>query len=188
MKKWITISLILSLLSVVLMPLPVVASDTASMSASGVITGISEPVEFTTGNGGNIKVISRDIYGSFTTVNILDDDGIPDDEDILGDFVMNYKANIELATQSGNFSGTLTSGIYMFRVNGYIQPVQLVPVPSSPGAFTGISTSTGQWTLKGDDNSHGTFTATVYFVPTPDGHVAYVLPGSTFSMIGVWAE
>lgn len=176
MKKQVFISLMFSLLLVVLTPFVVVASAPVSMSASGVITGISESGEFAAGNSGNIKVVNRSIYGSFTA------------GDILGDFVMNYKANIELATQSGNFNGALTTGSYVFKVNGQVQPVQLVPVPDSPGAYIGISVSTGQWTLKTDAYSKGTFTATIYFVPTPDGHVAYVLPGSTFNMTGVWTQ
>lgn len=169
--KRILIALLVLLSS--LMPVAGV-SAAEPMEASGTVTSISEPVERPAGSSGNIIVFSRDIIGTFTG------------GELSGDFIMTYKANVELATQSGNFNGTLTVGSYIFKVNGKVEPVQLLPVPETPGAYICLLKVNGNWSLKDNDAATGTFTATIYFVPTAEGHVDYVLPGSTFSMSGVW--
>ncbi len=169
------IGIIALLLLVLVLPGTALAAK-VPVSAYGVITSISESEEFPAGTSGRIKVVSRTIYGSFTS------------GDILGSFTMTYKANVELATQAGNLAGTLTTGPHLFYVSGYIQPVQWIPIPGSPDAYTGLLTATGEWALGDpkDDRGSGTFTARIVFVPTPDGHVASILPGSEFTMSGVW--
>lgn len=169
MKKKFWLSTILGILLAIMVPATAMAA-TVPMSASGVITSISETYGKPAGGSGNYLVLDRYIYGAFTS------------GDILGDFTLNYRGTIDIATQSGPITGKLTTGSYKFNVDGHVQPVQWTP---ADGGYIGKSVTTGNWTDPNGSGS-GTYTAEVYFVPTPDGHVASVLPGSIFSMSGKW--
>ena len=96
---------------------------------------------------------------------------------------MTYKANVELATQAGNLHGTLETGAYTFRVNGKIQPLEMVPI--SPEIYLPKLTINGQWTLTDGARGQGDFEAWVLFIPTPEGHVGTII-ASSFTMTGNW--
>ena len=163
LKRVLLIGIVLGLLTALMLPGSVLAKQ-EEMSASGIITGISESTESPAGTSGRIVVAERSIYGTFTSGSLS------------GDFVMTYEANVDFQTQSGNLSGTLVADSFTFSVNGHIQPVQWLEVPDG---YIGSITISGSWDLQTGDGN-GTYIATLLFVPTPEGHVAYVLPGSTF--------
>lgn len=145
-------------------------AENVPMSASGVITSISETYGKPAGSSGNFLVLDRYIYGTFTS------------GDVLGNFTMNYRGTIDITTQSGPITGTLTSSTGIFNVKGQLQPVIWTKTDTG---MVGESVATGNWATQ-IGSGQGTFTADVYFVPTPDGHVASVLSGSTFTMSGKW--
>ncbi len=174
MKRWSLSGIALVITLSLFTPAIPVAAAHEDLDASGPITGISESYEKPAGDSGRIVVISRSIYGTFASGGLL------------GDFVMTYKANVELATQAGNFSGTMTRGPYVFNVWGKSDPVQWIPVPDSPGAYIGRSTASGSWDMASGGNSAGTFTTVLIFVPTAEGHIASILPGSNVTMTGLW--
>jgi hypothetical protein len=161
----------LCLVFTVLSPVPALAAEPVSLSASGCVNAVSEATDFPAGKSGRFVVTERDVYGMFTS------------GDIQGDFVMTYHANVELATQAGNFKGMLVCGPCKFLVTGKAQPVEFSPVP---GGFIGMLKSTGHWTLLEGATGQGTFETRLDFIPTPDGHIAQVLPSSVFTISGRW--
>jgi hypothetical protein len=151
----------------------ILAAAPTSMSAAGTVDSISGTVGFPTGISGNYKVTSRTISGAFTS------------GDLSGDYSFTYRANVDLNTQAGNFNGDLISGSLQFDAWGQSYPVQWSLSSDSPVGYIGTSSVTGQWSGHGWSGS-GIFNATFSFVPTPDGHIDYILPGSTISMSGQW--
>ncbi len=146
----------------------VVNAAPESFSTSGSITDISAANEQPAGNSGRFVVYERTATGFFN------------DGDLDGPFSMIYKANVELATQAGTMSGKLTSGSFTFAVSGKSQPISWFSVDGGM-----IGQLSGRWnssTQKVD--GEGTFTSNILFIPTPDGHISRVLPGSFFSMTG----
>ena len=65
-------------------------------------------------DSGRWVVVEREIKGNFSGPNIV------------GPFAMDYKANVELATQAGNFRGILKAGEQVLNVNGTIDPLTFV--------------------------------------------------------------
>lgn len=192
-KKVVLILLTLVLVLAFSMPTVALAKAPVALNANGVIASIDEGTVFPAGNSGRYVVASRTILGTLTG-------------DINGDFTLNYKANVELATQAGNLHGTLQTASTSLEVNGTIQPLQLyygniyyfygwyyssnfgwvrlyyVPdVGVVPLFYLEIN---GHWTALDGAKGNGDFTASVIFVPTPDGHVAFVVPGSQLTMTG----
>ncbi len=166
------IGVAVALLAVGLLPGAVTAKQ-QSMEAIGTIDYISGTVGSPDGNSGNYKVTSRTVTGTFTS------------GDLTGGYSMTYKANVDLNTQAGNMSGQLSTDQYSIDVSGTSDPVQWSPSSDSPMGYVGTSSASGTWQLHGGPGS-GTFSTTFSFVPTIDGHIAYILPGSTFELKGQW--
>ena len=183
-KRLFFISLVLALVMTTLMPVTVFAAKPADFSASGTITGISPGDVFPAGESGRWVVAERELTGTF-----------PDGEDISGDFTLTYKANVELATQAGNLHGELAmnDGSYVLKVNGKIEPLAFagwyLPPGVDPNYPNGIPllqlTINGRWTFTDGARGQGDFSASATFVPTPDGHVAFIV-ASTFDLTGKW--
>ena len=108
--------------------------------------------------------------------------------DVNGSFLMTYKANIvSTETQAGNLHGTLEAGDYSFKVNGKIQPLEIVGIVEiAPGIYVPQLklTINGHWSLSGGPGQ-GDFNAWVIFLPDASGHVAAIL-ASSFAMTGKW--
>lgn len=174
-KRLFFISLVLALVMTTLMPVTVFAAKPADFSASGTITGISPGDVFPAGESGRWVVAERELTGTF-----------PDGEDISGDFTLTYKANVELATQAGNLHGELAmnDGSYVLKVNGKIEPLVFVGW-FAPGIPLYQLTINGRWTFTDGARGQGDFSASATFVPTPDGHVAFIV-ASTFDLTGKW--
>jgi len=74
-----------------------------------------------------------------------------------------------------------------FRVNGKIQPLELVGIIEiAPGLYAPKLklTINGHWNLSGRQGN-GAFNAWVIFIPDENGHVASIL-ASSFTMTGKW--
>lgn len=170
MKRFL-ISILLALIAGAVFPAVSLAAGSVSIFGSGTITGISDSNEFPAGKSGRVIVIDRDILGVFTS------------GDITGDFTMTYRANVDLATQAGNLSGTLNIGRYLFKVEGKTDPVEWLPVA---GGYIGKLTVRGNWALLSDKQGQGNFEADIIFIPTPEGHVASIVHGSSFTLTGQW--
>jgi hypothetical protein len=192
-KKLLFIGLVTMLVLAFSMPSAALAKAPAAINAGGVITSIDDGTVFPAGNSGRYVVAARTITGTLAG-------------DISGDFTLNYKANVELATQAGNLHGTLVAGSQVLEVNGNIQPLQAYAgnLYTFLGVFTvpgfgplpfyyvpGVGATplfdleiSGHWTATSGAKGNGNFTASVIFIPTADGHVAFVVPGSQLSMSG----
>ncbi|MDO8671957.1 MAG: hypothetical protein Q7O66_11080, partial [Dehalococcoidia bacterium] len=94
-----------------LLPSLAMAAAPVSFSAGGQITSISDGTVKPAGDSGRFVVVERKIVGT------LDPDG-----SLSGDFVLTYKANVELATQAGNLHGTVKVSGNVLNVNGKIDP------------------------------------------------------------------
>ncbi|OGO23599.1 MAG: hypothetical protein A2144_14295 [Chloroflexi bacterium RBG_16_50_9] len=175
MKKLILISLMLSLILSALVPATALAAKPQSFHTDGVISGIEDTVigdnAFPAGNSGRWRVIDRQIEGELLS------------GDITGSFLMNYKANIELATQAGNLHGTLETNEYSFKINGKIQPLEMVPI--APEVYLPKLTFNGHWTLVDGAQGQGEFNGWVIFIPDEYGHVVSII-ASSFIMHGKW--
>ncbi len=176
MKKRLLISLTLALLLTALMPATVSAAKPplkfVNFNASGVITYITGGNVLPAGDSGRWRVIERELGGQLSG-------------DINGAFTLNYKANVELATQAGNLQGILVADPYCIKVNGKIAPLEFYGwyVPGIiPLYYLEIE---GNWVFKDGAQGNGDFTAWAIFIPTPDGHVAYIV-ASSFDMTGKW--
>ena len=172
MKNRIIIGLVAAVLMVALLPSAVFAAKPVPFSAGGGVTGISDGTVFPAGKSGRWVVVERDITGVLSG-------------DIEGSFDLTYKANVEMATQAGNLHGTMTVDDYVLNVNGSIQPFELVPISSI--IFLPKLTISGHWNFISGAEGTGEFTAWAIFVPTPDGHVAFIV-ASEFTMTGQWQQ
>ena len=175
-KRLFFISLVLALVMTTLMPVTVLAAKPADFSASGTITGISPGDVFPAGESGRWVVAEREIEGNF--------DG--DIGDIGGPFTLTYKANVELATQSGNLHGWLTVGedSYVLKVNGEIEPLEFWGWYAE-GIPLYKLTINGRWTFTDGARGQGDFNAWVIFIPTLEGHVGSIVD-SSFTLTGKW--
>ncbi len=173
MKKKLLISLALALLLSTLLPSAALAakppSKFADFNASGTITYITGGDVLPAGNSGRWRVIEREV-------------GLQLSGALNGAFTLAYKANVELATQAGNLQGTISADPYTIRVNGTIQPLEFVPY--GPYLLPMLIIN-GQWTFTTGTQGNGDFTSWAIFIPTPDGHVAYII-ASGFDMTGKW--
>lgn len=165
------ISLALALLLATLMPATALAAKPASFGASGIITYISPGTAVPAGESDRWVVVERELGGAFLS------------GDISGNFTMAYKANVELATQAGNLHGTLEAGSYILKMNGKIQPLEMVPTPL--GIDLPKLTINGRWTSIDGAQGQGNFEAWVIFIPTPEGHVGSII-ASAFDLTGKW--
>lgn len=182
MKRYLFIGLILVTLLTALMPTAALAAaPPVPFSASGSVNYISAGTVYPVGNTGKWRVVERDITGTMSG-------------NITGDYVLTYSAIIDsLLTQSGNLHGKMkVSEDYELQVNGQIAPMQFVrymEFPPASGNYVPVFELiiTGKWAFLKDAQGQGTFNSTVHFVPTPDGHVAFVIPDeSSFNMFGKW--
>jgi hypothetical protein len=171
-RRILFLSLALVLLLTVLIPGAALAAKPQPFNATGSINGIEDTVvgenAFPAGESGRWRVIDREIYGELAG-------------DVNGGFVMNYRANVELATQAGNLHGDMTVGDTAFKVNGKIQPLEMVPTPL--GFDLPKLTITGHWNLDGKGPGNGDFEAWVIFIPDEYGHVVMIV-ASSFVMEG----
>lgn len=165
------ISLALALVLATLMPGTALAAKPASFGASGIITYISPGTAVPAGESGRWVVVERELGGAFLS------------GDISGNFTMAYKANVELSTQAGNLHGTLETGSYILKMNGKIQPLEMVPTPL--GIDLPKLTINGRWTSIDGTQGQGNFEAWVIFIPTPEGHVGSII-ASAFDLTGKW--
>ncbi len=175
MKKRLRfISLILALVMTTLMSGAVLAAkpQLEDFDASGTITGITPGKVIEAGVTGKWVVVERELTGTLSG-------------DIAGDFTMNYKAMIEsILTQAGDLHGWLTVGedSHVLKVKGEIKPLQWLGEPFLSPARLEIN---GSWMLTQGDHGSGDFSAWVIFIPTPEGHVGFIL-ASEFTLIGEW--
>ncbi len=173
-KRMLFISLAVVLVLTMLIPGAALAGKPQPFYAAGVISGIEDTVigenAFPAGESGRWRVIDREITGQLSG-------------DVSGDFVMNYRANVELATQAGNLHGNIVAGDADFKVNGKIQPLEMVPTPL--GIDLPKLTITGHWNLDGKGPGNGDFEAWVIFIPDEYGHVVMII-ASSFIMEGNW--
>lgn len=173
-RRMLFISLAIALILTALMPAAAMAAKPQPFYAAGAITGIEDTVigdnAFPAGESGRWRVVDREITGQLSG-------------DVSGDFVMNYRANVELATQAGNLHGDLVAGSAGFKVNGKIQPLEMVPTPL--GIDLPKLTITGHWNLDGKGPGNGDFEAWVIFIPDEYGHVVMII-ASSFIMEGKW--
>jgi len=157
-RRILLISLALVLMLTALAPTTALAAKPQEFYAAGAITDIEGTVigenVFPAGNSGRWRVVDREIEGYLSG-------------DINDDFLMTYKANIEdELTQAGNLHGNLVAGDYNFKVNGKIQPVQVIAwlVPGQVPLLLQLTIS-GHWTGTKGTKGNGDFSAAVVFEP-----------------------
>ncbi len=179
-KRLLFINLALALALTTLTPATALAAKPVSFSASGEITGISGGTVLPAGKFGDTdsasgrwRVVERDLSGTF----------LPG-EDISGDFTLTYKANVELATQAGNLHGTLVAGGNVLKVDGKIAPLGFVWFEPFSTYLPKLTIS-GRWTSIEGVQGNGDFSAWATFVPTPDGHVDFIVD-SAIDLTGKW--
>ena len=175
MKRGLLIGFVLFLTLAVLTPVPALAAKPVLFNASGTITAISDGIEKPAGNSGRWVVFERDIKGVMYG-DIGGQNGT--------DYTFSYKANVEKATQAGNLHGTVNAGGKVLNVEGKSQPFELVGW-YAPGIPILKLTLNGNWSFTKGAQGQGSWDATVYFIPTPDGHVAAVV-GGAFTLTGQW--
>ncbi|MFC1969180.1 hypothetical protein ACFLVF_01655 [Chloroflexota bacterium] len=178
------LSLVLALVLANVVSVTALAAKPVPFLASGGITSITPGDVMPAGQSGRWRVIEREL-----TVNLFGDIGGAEGIEST----MTYKANVELATQAGNLHGTLEAGSYVAKVNGKIEPVEFVGWYLPPGVHSdypaGIPlyklTFGGHLTFTDGAKGQGDFKGWAVFVPTPEGHVAFIT-GSSFTMTGKW--
>ena len=185
-RRLLFISVILTIILTTLMPATALAAKPTSFNASGQINYIEATVigdnVFPAGDSGRWRVVSREIGGELTG-------------DVSGSFLMIYNANIESTdTQSGNFHGTMEVGEYSFKVNGKIQPVEVIAW-LVPGVIPSLIKLTidGHWSRFAGKGS-GDFYGAIVFEPdwgllaeTGQIHVGTIHTDmSPFTMTGKW--
>ena len=170
-RRLLFISLALALVLATLMPGTALAAKPASFGASGIITYISPGTVVPAGESDRWVVVERELGGTFLS------------GDINGNFTMAYKANVELSTQAGNLHGMLEASPYVLKMNGKIQPLEMVPTPL--GIDLPKLTINGRWTFTDGAQGQGNFDAWVIFIPTPEGHVGSII-ASAFNLAGKW--
>ena len=164
-------SLALALVLTALMPAATIAAKPGSFDTSGIVTQLSSGTVFPAGESGRWIVVERELSGTFLSGNID------------GDFTMTYKANVELSTQAGNLHGALKAGPYILKINGKIQPLEMVPTPL--GIDLPKLTITGHWTFTDGAQGRGHFDVWVIFIPTHEGHVESIV-ASALNLTGNW--
>lgn len=169
-RRALVISLVMVLLLTALMPATAFAAKPQPVTAEGVIysiedTSIGDNV-FPAGNSGRFRVVDREISGQLYG-------------DIEGLFSLAYKANVNITTQAGNLQGTLNTGDYSFKINGKIQPLEMM---LTNYGYLPMLTITGHWSRPGAPGQ-GNFEAWAIFIPDEYGHVVYIVD-SYFSMNG----
>ncbi len=170
-KKLLFVSLALALVLTTLIPAAALAAKPVSFDASGIVTYISPGTVFPAGESGRWVVIERQLNGTFLSGNIN------------GDFTMTYQANVELSTQAGNLHGTLKAGSHVLKLNGNIQPLEMIPTPF--GIDLPKLTISGRWTFTNGAQGGGEFDTWVIFIPTPEGHVGSIV-ASGLNLTGNW--
>ena len=179
-RRLLLISLALVLMLMALAPATALAAKPQPFHAAGEINYIEATVigdnVLPAGNSGRWRVDGREIGGELSG-------------DVNGSFLMTYKANIaSTETQAGNLHGTLEAGDYSFKVNGKIQPLEIVGIVEiAPGIYVPKLrlTINGHWNLADGGRGQGDFDAWVVFLPDANGHVAAIL-ASSFTMTSKW--
>ena len=164
------ISIVLALILVVVTPATVIANEgrLTKIEAYGEITGITAGIVTPLGESGQWGVIEREILGTITG-------------DINGGFTLTYKGVFKLEDQAGNFHGTMETGAHFLRVNGKVQPLEMVPV--GPEIYLPKLTITGHWTFIDGAQGQGDLDGWAIFIPTSEGHVG-VIVASAFALTG----
>jgi len=150
--------------------MPSLAAKPVPFEAEGIIDEITPGNVAPAGQSGRFRVIEREIGGAF------------DSGDIIGDFDLTYKANVELMTQAGNLHGVLNVGPYVAKVNVKIEPIEWLGEPFASPAKININ---GNWTFVEGAKGNGTFGGWAIVILNPLGHVDYIL-ASYFYMTGQW--
>lgn len=170
-KKLFLISLALAMLLAVFTSPAVIAAKQVPFSANGTISAISPGDVSPAGSSGRWVVAERELDGMLSG-------------DINGEFTMTYKANVELETQAGTLKGTLEVGSYILKVNGKIKPLEFVGW-HNPHIPLYKLTICGGWDMIKGQQGTGDYEAWVIFIPTPEGHVGYVVD-SAIDLTGKW--
>lgn len=181
-RKILLLGVVLALILTMVMPFSIIGAKPAPLSCSGSILGITPGIVAPAGTlvsnplimannsqSGQWRVIERDIKGTINT-------GLSTSEE----FVLSYKGVFEVPTQKGNFHGRLTIGDYVFEVNGKADPLTAFDIGG--GIILPKLTISGKWTCIQGPYSNGSLNGWAVFMPTPEGHVDYVI-FSDFSMI-----
>jgi hypothetical protein len=174
MKKILVLSLVLALVLTLILPSVAMAAKPvkpAAFNASGVLVSIDDGKTKQLGDSGKWLVSDRHIQGTFVSGS-LD-----------GDFTLTYGGVFDLATQAGHLAGKMVVGSSSFAVTGKAAPFTFVGWYAEGIPILEL-TITGNWNYLKGGKGNGTFTAIMDFIPTADGHVAAVLPTSSFVMKG----
>ncbi len=162
-RKIALIILTLVLVLTGLIPATVAVAKSNDTVATGYLYGIDEGIVNPAGDSGRFRVAERSIVGVFTSGQIIDA------------FTLTYHANVVLLSQAGNFQGTLNTSQYEINVNGKTQAAAFFGW-YGPYPLYEIKIS-GHWNvLSGPEKGNGDFTANLVFIPTLDGHIAFVVP------------
>jgi len=164
------ISIVLTLILVVMIPATAIANEgrPTKIESYGEITGITAGVVTPLGESGRWGVIEREILGTITG-------------DINGDFTLTYKGVFKLENQAGNFHGTMETGTCFLRVNGKVQPLEMVQI--GPEIYLPKLTITGHWTFTDGAQGQGDLEGWTIFIPTSEGHVGAIV-ASAFALTG----
>ena len=171
-RRLLFISVILAFVLANLMPAAALAAKPGleEFNATGTISYITPGKVLPAGETGKWVVVKRELGGSLSG-------------SINGAFTMNYHAIIEsMFTQAGTLHGTLEVGSYVLKVDGTIQPLEWL---GEPFASPALLTMSGQWRFTNSTWGRGDFSASVLFIPTPEGHVGSIID-SAFTMTGKW--
>ena len=187
MKKRLFISVALVLILTLLAPATVLAAKPVPFNATGEITSITDGTVKPAGDSGRWIVVERKISGKVTISDIT--------SPFTLDFDVNYTGNVAIYTQAGNIHGRITTGSYVFNMNAKSQPLVLVGSLTLPGIGevpVYKLTITGHWSIIQGAHGEGDLSASVCFIPTPDGHVGQIVDSawgfedSTFNLTGQW--
>jgi len=169
-RRLLIISLVLALALVAMTPAAALADEgrPTKIEAYGEITGITAGIVTPLGESGRWRVIEREILGTISG-------------DINGDFNLTYKGVFKLEDQAGNFHGTMETGTYFLRVNGKVQPLEMVQI--GPEIYLPKLTITGHWTFTDGAQGQGDLNGWAIFIPTSEGHVGAII-ASAFALTG----
>ncbi|MBI4268069.1 MAG: hypothetical protein HY662_04710 [Chloroflexi bacterium] len=158
MRRWLSLGVALALVLTALSPTAVLAAKPAPFFATGIVTGMTPGnLIVPAGNSGNWRVGEREVSGIFLPVP---------GAAIAGPFAFTYDGVFDLATQSGNFHGTLAAGPNKFSVNGKVEPAGYAPDGSM------LVKLTGHWTGHAGIKGVGTFEGVPFLIIDPvTGHV-----------------
>jgi hypothetical protein len=171
MKKILVISMVLALVLVLMLPsVAMAAAPKTSFNASGVMSGIDDGQVKELGNSGKWLVTDRHIQGQF----------LSGDLGTSSAFTLTYGGVFKLADQSGELLGTLKANNDTFLITGKVAPYVITDMGGYQLPKLNIS---GHWNSVKGIKANGDFAAWMIFVPTADGHVAYIA-ASSFIMNG----